>query len=170
MADTRNNEHETCVNNASRGAKLAEPGKLYYKACRENANMTQEQATEMLHIADVSTLSRYENGHIVPDQQLVAKMVMLYRVPNLAVWHVRRTNPALAEYLPEITELRTDGDTYMALDLSADALSGFKEDMKRAFSEARAPGTAASLKPIGAGLKKVADDVLSIAAYINGKL
>ena len=140
--------------------------KLYYKTCRENANMTQELAVLHLNIADTPTLSRYENGHSVPDQQLVAKMVLLYRVPNLALWHVRHVNPDLAEHLPEISELVTDGDSYMALDLSADALCEYKAELKRIYNS----GQAAELKAVGSGLKKVADEVLSIAAYVNGRV
>ena len=42
---------------------MASQNKLYYKICREQAGLTQEQAIVLLGIAEPATLSRYENGH-----------------------------------------------------------------------------------------------------------
>ena len=170
MTETRKLEPETCWDDASLLRELAESSKLYYQSCRDNAEMTQEEAAHMLNI-DVSTLSRYENGRAIPDQQVVARMVLLYKVPRLAVWHVKRTYPDLVRFLalPEIIEFRTDGDTFLALDISSDALIEYKADLKRIYRIGGAADQDAELEVIETGLKKVADDVLSIASYISGR-
>jgi transcriptional regulator with XRE-family HTH domain len=41
---------------------MSNMGKLYYKTCREQSGLTQEHAIALLGIAEVATLSRYENG------------------------------------------------------------------------------------------------------------
>ena len=147
---------------------MTNPNKLYYKTCRENASMTQEHAAEMLHI-EPTTLSRYENGHAVPDQQLVDNMVLLYNVPNLAIWHIRRVMPALARWIPDVIELRSDGDAYFILDSSVDMLADYKERLKQLFRAGHNSDADDGLKPVGTGLKKIADGILSIATYIGGK-
>ncbi len=68
---------------------MADSTKLYYKTCRLQAGLTQEQAIVLLNIADVSTLSKYENGHLPVSPELAAAMVKVYRTPLLATWYVR---------------------------------------------------------------------------------
>lgn len=74
---------------------MTDNSKLYYKTCREQAGLTQEQAAPLLGIAESTTLSKYENGHIPVSQELVAAMIKVYRTPSLAKWHVEHTNPDL---------------------------------------------------------------------------
>ena len=57
---------------------IAESGNLTYKICRENANLTQNEAAYCLDIKDVSQLSRYENGHVLPPDRVVLKMASEY--------------------------------------------------------------------------------------------
>lgn len=61
--------------------------KLYYKTCREQAGLTQEQAIVLLGISEIGTLFKYENGHLPVSSALAAEMVKVYRVPSLAIWH-----------------------------------------------------------------------------------
>ena len=146
---------------------LADSAKLYYKTCRENASLTHEQAISLLNIAEVATLSKYENGHIVPDQQMVANMVMVYRVPSLAIWHIRHTNPALVHYLPEITELQTVGDVYLLGTRAIDNLCDNMEKIKSTVCGNMTADEQSELKTISAGLRKTVNMVTSLKTFID---
>lgn len=97
--------------------------KLYYKTCREQAGLTQEQAIALLGISEVSTLSKYENGHLPVSPELASEMVKVYRTPLLASWYVRYTNPGLSQYLPELSALLTDGDMALQMEFADDDIT-----------------------------------------------
>lgn len=112
---------------------MTDSNKLYYKTCREQAGLTQEQAIPLLGIAEPATLSRYENGHIPVSQELVAAMIKVYRTPSLAQWHVEYTNPDLVDYLRMSDKLLTDGDAMLQLELANDSITEERAILKAIF-------------------------------------
>jgi transcriptional regulator with XRE-family HTH domain len=100
----------------------------YYKTCRNNAGLTQEQAVEKISEIigkdkdlAVRTLSDYENGGKVPDY-VVAAMADVYECPKLGYWHLRNHNP-LGKFLPEVTMPQTQGDMAFNLILAQDEIA-----------------------------------------------
>jgi len=102
---------------------MSDYNKLYYKTCREQASLTQEQAAALLGISEAGTLSKYENGHIPVSQELVAAMIKVYRTPSLAKWHVEYTNPSLVSYLRTADKPLTDGDAMLQLEVAIDTIT-----------------------------------------------
>lgn len=142
--------------------------KLYYKTCREQSGLTQEQAIVLLGIAEVATLSRYENGHSPVNQELVAAMVKVYRTPLLAHWHVRYVNPDLAQFLPEVTKPITDGDALLQMELSDDDVTEARAAVKTILRDGRVtPQEAEGLKVSASTLRAVANKILSAATYLE---
>ena len=144
--------------------------KLYYKTCRENAKISQELAVEQLRIADVPTLSRYENGHVKPDQKLVAEMVRLYRTPLLAVWHIRYANPDLAPWLPEVEVLASPGDVYLQGDIARDLLTENLNEFKRIAGDGESLRDNPDVIQVRDGIRGVANKSQSIVTYIDKEL
>jgi len=107
--------------------------KLYYKTCREQASLTQEQAAALLGIAEAATLSKYENGHIPVSQELVAAMIKVYHTPLLAKWHIEYTNPDLVSYLRTADKPLTDGDAMLQLEVAVDTISEERAAIKAIF-------------------------------------
>ena len=146
---------------------MADPVRLYYATCRKNAKLTQEEAIVKLNIADSAMLSRIENGHNVPDQALVARMVVAYGVPSLAQWHVQHTNPDLAPWLPEVTILHTDGDVYLQAEQSTrNACNQFRR-LRKALEEDEGIADNPKMPEIRDGFRQVASKSMSIVAYID---
>lgn len=79
-----------------------------YKLCRENAQLTQEHAAELLHISPRS-LSDYENGHTKVPEDIVSAMADHYNSPLLAWWHLKN-HSVLGKFLPDIQMPQTNGD------------------------------------------------------------
>ena len=147
---------------------MPKKAKLYYQTCREFARMSQEEAISYLNIADTATLSRIENGHgNPPDQKLVAKMVELYKVPYLAVWHIRYANPDLVRYLPNVENLESEGDVYMQCDMIKNAVVKCAPGFKHALREGVAFKDGDGIKLIRADFQSVADKSQSIVTYID---
>lgn len=109
---------------------MPESAKLYYKTCRENAGLTQEEACAYLNIAEISTLSKYENGHLKVDQAMVKQMTLLYRNRLLPVWHLRYTNPDLAEFIPDPAELHNDSEFVLQCEFSMDEIESIYRESK----------------------------------------
>ena len=144
--------------------------KLYYKACREQAGLTQEQAITLLGIAEVATLSRYENGHTPVNQELAAAMVKVYRTPLLASWHVRYANPALAMYLPEVTEPITDGDAMLQMELSDDDITTIRQSVKTILRDGVVTDDEAEeLRDNAKILRSAANKILSAATFLESR-
>lgn len=149
---------------------MADSTKLYYKTCREQAGLTQEQAIVLLNIADVSTLSKYENGHLPVSSELAAAMVKVYRTPLLANWYVRYTNPQLAGYLPELTEPITDGDVSFQMELADDDITETRAAVKAILRDGIiTPEEAETLTIKAKTLREIANKILSAATYLESR-
>lgn len=149
---------------------MADNAKLYYKTCRMQAGLTQEQAIVLLNIADVGTLSKYENGHLAVSPDLAAAMVKVYRTPLLANWYVRYTNPQLSGYLPELTEPITDGDVSFQMELADDDITEARTAIKAILRDGIiTPEETADLKITAKALRKIADKILSAATYLESR-
>lgn len=149
---------------------MTNSNKSYYKTCREQAGLTQEQAIALLGIAEVATLSRYENGHTPVSQELVAAMVKIYRTPLLATWHVRHANPELARYLPDLTKPITDGDTAFLMELADDDITYVRSVVKEVLRDGIVTSTEAErLKEKAQKLRDVANKILSAATYLDSR-
>ena len=137
---------------------MANQNKLYYKICREQAGLTQEQAIVLLGIAEPATLSRYENGHTP------------VRTPLLASWYVRYTNPGLAQYLPEISNPVTDGDMALQMELADDDITEVRKAVKAVLRDGIVDvQEAEELKLNAHTLREVANKILSAAAYLESR-
>jgi len=144
---------------------MPEKSKTYYATCRINAGLTQEEAANRLHISEKSYLSRFENGHIVPDQSLVAKMIQVYGTPSLAQWHVRYANPDLTPWLPEVTILHTDGDMFLQAEQTARIVCNQYKKIKKVLHKNK------QITPnIGKSFRNSASRAMSIVAYIDDNL
>ena len=152
---------------------MSNPNKLYYKTCREQSGLTQEQAIVLLGIADAATLSRYENGHAPVSQDLVAAMVQVYRTPTLAWWYVRHSNPNLSPYLPEPPNLITDGDMMLRLELAADEMATLRCALKTMLRDGCLNCEEVErLKIKSRSFRAMASKFMEVAAYLeerNGK-
>ena len=149
---------------------MADNSKLYYKTCRLQAGLTQEQAIVLLNIADTSTLSKYENGHLPVSPELAAAMVKVYRTPLLANWYVRYTNPQLAGFLPELSAPITDGDVSFQMELADDDITEARAVIKAILRDGIiTPEEAVTLKVTAKTLREIANKILSAATYLESR-
>jgi transcriptional regulator with XRE-family HTH domain len=147
---------------------MTNPNKLYYKTCREQSGLTQEQAIVLLGIAETATLSRYENGHATVSSDLAAAMVKVYRTPLLATWYVRHTNPGLAQYLPDVSKPITDGDAMLQMELSDDDVTVVRAAVKAILRDGIVtPEESEELKLSSLQLRGIANRILSAATYLE---
>ncbi|AXU76137.1 helix-turn-helix domain-containing protein [Clostridioides difficile] len=72
-----------------------------YQKARENTNLTQEKASELLDIS-VESLRAYENDKRIPPNTVVVKMISIYNNNLLGYEHVRRTTEAGVMFLPKL--------------------------------------------------------------------
>ncbi|HBG2785063.1 helix-turn-helix transcriptional regulator [Clostridioides difficile] len=84
---------------------MSEKYQNIYQLSRENTNLTQEKASELLNIS-VESLRAYENDKRIPPNAIVAKMVYTYNNSLLGYEHVRKTTEAGVMFLPKL-ELRS---------------------------------------------------------------
>jgi transcriptional regulator with XRE-family HTH domain len=108
---------------------MSEPRRDIYKTCRESACLTQEQASEFLHVS-VRTLSDYENGHAKVPDDVAFEMSKAYHRPLLAYYHLKWFNPCGA-CLPEVQEPQTNGDMAFQAIIARDELSPAVDVLKR---------------------------------------
>ena len=149
---------------------MTNESKLYYKTCREQAHLTQEQAIAMLGIADAATLSRYENGHTPVSQEMAAAMVQVYNTPLLASWYVRHTNPRLSQYLPDVTKPVTDGDANLQMEQADDDITDVRAAFKAVLRDGIiTPTEAVELKVNAKTLRGIANKILSAATYLESR-
>ncbi len=73
-----------------------------YKSARENADITQEKAAELLDIS-VESVRAYELDKRFPPENVVLKMVDIYNDKILAYNHMQATLQIASELLPRIT-------------------------------------------------------------------
>lgn len=72
-----------------------------YKMARKASGLIQEVASDYLKIS-TETLSKYENGKVVPEIKTVAKMCHIYDTPWLMVQHVELHDVAAQMIYPKI--------------------------------------------------------------------
>lgn len=72
-----------------------------YQIARKSAEMTQEQAAEMLHVS-VRSLADYEGGRTTPSGDTVCSMIEIYKTPWLAYEHLRQSSEVGKRYLPSV--------------------------------------------------------------------
>lgn len=148
--------------------RMSDNVKLYYKTCREQAGLTQERAIVLLGISEVGTLSKYENGHLPVSSALAAEMVKVYRVPSLAIWHLKYANPELARYLPDVSSLVTDGDMALQMELADDDISDVRKAVKSILRDGVVSGDeAVQLKANAGCLRDTANKLLSAANFLE---
>ena len=141
--------------------------KLYYKTCREQACISQEEAASGMNM-EAGTLSRYENGHIEVPEDVVAKMIVLYRTPSLATWHVRHVNPNLAQYFPVPPRIETDGDMMLRLEWAVDDATAVRDGLSALLRGDRLTYEAAEKKKAKARtLRATGSKHLEIAGYLD---
>jgi len=83
-----------------------------YKQAREQAGLTQEQASTLLPIP-VRTLSAYENGALLPSSELVCRMIDIYDCKWLWYLHLKLNNPLGKRYLPDVKLGRLSANVLM---------------------------------------------------------
>lgn len=110
--------------------------KNYYKICRETAGLTQEAASERLHIASRS-LSDYERDKVIPDDEIVMKMVKIYNSKMLGWWHLRNNSPLAKECLPEFQIPQSNADVYLQIDFSEDDIHYIKSLIKKILKDGK---------------------------------
>ncbi|EGT4532611.1 XRE family transcriptional regulator [Clostridioides difficile] len=72
-----------------------------YQISRENVKLTQEKASELLDIS-VESIRAYENDKRIPNNQVVARMICIYKNKLLGYEHVRKSTEAGIMFLPEL--------------------------------------------------------------------
>ncbi|HHY0047668.1 TPA: helix-turn-helix domain-containing protein [Clostridioides difficile] len=72
-----------------------------YQISRENVELTQEKASELLDIS-VESIRAYENDKRIPNNQVVARMICIYKNKLLGYEHVRKSTEAGIMFLPEL--------------------------------------------------------------------
>lgn len=72
-----------------------------YQIARKNANLTQIQASELLHISP-RALTDYENGKTVPNDYIVCAMINIYQASWLGYQHLKHNTEVGRRYLPYI--------------------------------------------------------------------
>lgn len=81
---------------------MPEEGKTIYKICRELTGYSQERAAELLNLS-VRHLARIEAGEIVPADDIVRHMGLLYQDGRyLEARHLHDTSAVAASFLPAI--------------------------------------------------------------------
>lgn len=71
-----------------------------YRIARKSAGLTQEEAAELLNVSP-RTLSDYESGKSVPPDDVVCRMIEVYKADWLAYKHLKQTEIG-NRYLPNI--------------------------------------------------------------------
>lgn len=137
----------------------------YYKTSREAAGITQEHAAEVLVIS-VRALSGYENWEITPPDEVVERMVKVYKTKLLGWWHLRNTSSLARECLPEIQPPQTNSDVYMQIDFSEDDISSIKKVIKELMKDGKiTPDELDRFREVQDKAKITAGKLMSIYTY-----
>lgn len=72
-----------------------------YKNSRCAAGLTQNEASELLYISTRSLLE-YEAGRTIPPDDVVCRMVEVYRDKSLAYQHLQQSTEVGRKFLPEL--------------------------------------------------------------------
>jgi len=72
-----------------------------YKSARHAAGLTQEEAAEQLYIS-VRSLAEYEAGRTIPPDDVVCRMVEVYKAKHLAYLHLKNSTEVGRRFLPDL--------------------------------------------------------------------
>lgn len=101
-----------------------------FKAARLRAGLKRDPAAEELHIG-VRTLDAYESTSEdnEPDMDMIRRMCILYKDPNLARQYVKRSD--IGEFFPEVVDVQGD-ETFQGSTLNAvDKISTAYESVRQ---------------------------------------
>lgn len=139
--------------------------KNYYKIGRESVNLTQEQAAELLDIS-VRSLSDYENNKTIPSDDVVMKMVKIYKTKILGWWHLRNTSALARESLPNVIELQTDADMFLQSEFANDEIEAIQKLIKAILADGKiTPDEIGDFENMKKLSKQAAGKLMAIAAY-----
>ncbi len=108
----------------------------YYKKCREGADLSQEQAAEMLHVS-IRSLSDYENGKTIPSNDIVSDMVEVYHTKLLGLFHLRNSSELGRKFLPSVESIRSEADIFLKVIFSEDDILSIKEKTKKLLEDGK---------------------------------
>jgi len=74
-----------------------------YKIARMTAGKTQERFAEMIGVS-VEAIKQYENGTIMPSDNVVAHMCEVSGHHLLGYWHICHKSKVAADILPQVSE------------------------------------------------------------------
>jgi transcriptional regulator with XRE-family HTH domain len=80
---------------------MQDHSKNIYKIARMKANLTQEQAAELIPCS-VESVRAYETSQTVPPDDTVCRMVVVYDAPALAYHHLISRSEAARMCMPDI--------------------------------------------------------------------
>lgn len=135
-----------------------------YRIGRISANLTQEQAENLLHISR-RVISDWECGNVLPDDDKVDLMAQKYKVDNLPFYHLKRNSP-LGKYLPDYIEPKTNGDMAFQGILAKDEIIEASDDLKNIMADGKVTEEEKQLfDKCMAQFKAAGSKALSIEAY-----
>ncbi len=144
---------------------MKETSRNYYKECRENAKLSQEQAAELLDIS-IRSLSDYENGKTIPPDDTVEKMVDVYHARLLGWVHLRNTSSLAMKCILEVQEPRSEADILLQVIFSEDDVLDIKKKMKEILKDGKiTEDEVIDFNEVKKRAKIVAGKLLSIAVY-----
>ncbi len=97
-----------------------------YREFRNAANMTRENASEEIGVAE-RTLAKYESGEIIPDAGKVLKMSQVYKDLELTHWYCRNTCPIGRAFKYEVLDNVSEDPLHV--------LTKLEEEMTEALNE-----------------------------------
>lgn len=101
-----------------------------FRLARKEAGLTQEVATGLLLIKDRSTLVRYENDQVVPNDEMVFQMMYVYGAKWLGYEYLRMYTKIGKSILPPIFR-RKIGHLTLMFKKECDDLRDIERDLVR---------------------------------------
>jgi transcriptional regulator with XRE-family HTH domain len=140
--------------------------KNWYKACREVAGLTQEQAAELLPIS-TRQLSDYETGRTQVPLDMVERMADTYKAPLLAWAHIKYYTE-VGKFFPDVQEPQTKGDMAFQAILAQDDLAPAVDEIKEIVSDGEiAEDEKERFASSIAKVKKATSKLFSVTAYAD---
>ena len=84
------------------GKKSTKENKNIYQVCRENMDLTREQAAELLEVISADRIEKIENERSYPHPDEVVIMADKYKAPELCNKFCALECPIGKEYVPEV--------------------------------------------------------------------
>lgn len=69
---------------------------------RRKRHLSQDAVCELIGVADASTLSKWENGVVAPNQQVVIKLMTLYNNPMIGLLYLTEWNEVGSTILSDV--------------------------------------------------------------------